>query len=134
MTELVEQDDAGAKRGRGRPVGTVKVARDKSSFLKVGGHELDKAIKQAGKAVEEMVSVLVEIATNTEVDPKERRMAAQNLLDVHVRMIDIRSKDEITRKIAEVKIRGVNGGGDADDDDTPTLDFDNISEEFREVE
>jgi predicted ArsR family transcriptional regulator len=126
--DIVEQDSVEDKRGRGRPVGTFKV-KDKSSFLKVGGHELDKAIKQAGKATEEMIAVLMELALNKDVEPKERRMAAQGLLDMHVKMVDIRSKDEITRKIAEVKVRGVSNGGETDED-LVELDFDNIDKSY----
>lgn len=128
---IVEQVEE--KRKGGRPVGSFKVkTTDNGSFLRSGGHELDKAIKKSAKCVEEMLDVLADVATNKNNDPKERRAAAKDYLDFHAKIIEQRNKDEITRKIAEVRVRGVLGGGSTDDDDTPQLDFENIHPDFRD--
>lgn len=128
---IVEQEDG--KRKAGRPVGSYKVkTKDNGSFLRQGKHELDNIIKKSAKEIEKMIDVLAEIATNATNDVKERRAAAKDVLDFHVKSVEQRNKDEITRKIAEVRVRGVHGSGSTeDDDDTPDVNFGDILPEFR---
>lgn len=129
---IVEEDDG--KRKAGRPVGSFKVkTKDNGSFLRSGKHELDDIIKKTGKELTKMIDVLVGIAEDKTADTKERRSAAEAVVGYHSKAVEQRNKDEITRKIAEVRVRGISGGGSTEeDDDTPVLDFDNIAEEFRD--
>lgn len=129
--QIVEEEEG--KRKAGRPVGSYKVkTKDNGSFLRSGKHELDDAIKKSSKELAKMIDVLVEIATNDKNDVKERRAAAKDVLDFNVKSVEQRNKDEITRKIAEVRVRGINGGGSTEDEEEmAALDFDTIPVEFR---
>lgn len=137
--EEQKTDVAPTKNKGGRPFGTVKV-KDRSSFLKQGKHELDDSIRKLKREAEEAVQILMGIAKDKTADVKERRQAASSVLDHLNKMVDQRNKDELTRKIAEYRIRGASGNFSAvpaeaeDEDDTPILEFDKIPKEFEDVD
>lgn len=119
--------------------GPYKKTKKKTTFLKPKGHDLDKAIKQSGRYLATALETLVFVATDKQVDPKERRQAAESILKLHKDMVGQRDKDEIERLTKEVEVLKLVGQGTTDheeeeDDDTPQLDFDNIHPDFAEDE
>lgn len=125
--EVIESDED--KRGPGRPKGSVKVV-DNASFLR-SGHEFDSIIKKGKNDMVAIMAKLAEIVESEKSTNSERIKAADIYTSTYNSMVAQRNKDEITRKIAEVRVRNVTGGGTTEDDGMAELDFD-IPDEFAE--
>lgn len=130
-------DEQEGKGKAGRPFGSFKKATDKSSFLKPSGHEFDKVIKKSAKHIEDVMEALANIATSKDATNNERTAAAKEFMTNMNRMVEQRNKDDIQRKIAEIRVRGSVGGGstaDDEEDDMAVIDFDTIPDEFKDSE
>lgn len=97
-------------------------------------HELDKLVRSLKKISTKAVTVLE--AGLSSPDEKIRMMAADKLLKFFMDTSKEVSQDALNRLILEIKANGLIGQGSTaqDDDNTPKLDFDNISPEFLEKE
>lgn len=94
-------------------------------------HELDKLVKQLNKISKKAVEVLEQGLTSQ--DERVRMIAAEKLLKFYMDSAEAQRADEIKAMLLDIKVNGLIGNGStADDDDSPALDFDNISEEFRD--
>jgi HEAT repeat protein len=94
-------------------------------------HELAKMVKQLNKISKKAVEVLEQGLTSE--DERVRMIAAEKLLKFYMDSAEAQRADEIKAMLLDIKVNGLIGGGStADDDSTPALDFDNISEEFRD--
>lgn len=93
-------------------------------------HELDKLVRSLKKISTKAVTVLE--AGLSSSDEKIRMMAADKLLKFYMDTSKEVSQDALNRLILEIKANGLIGQGSTaqDDDNTPKLDFDNISPEF----
>jgi hypothetical protein len=128
---IVEGDEE--KRKAGRPVGTYKKPVDRGSFLKQNGHEFDKVIKKSAKHIEDVMEALAKIATDENASNSERTNAGKIFMENMSRMVEQRNKDDVTRKIAEIRVRGNIGAGstaEEDDSEGAIIDFDTINPEF----
>jgi hypothetical protein len=96
-------------------------------------HELAKMVRDLKKLAPKAISVL-EKALDSE-DERVRMIAAEKLLKFYVDTSNDVNEDELKRLLLEVKLKGLVGAGSTvqESDDTPALDFDNISEEFRDA-
>jgi len=84
---------------------------------------------------DQIVDTLVKVMEDKNADPKTKESAASNVLRHLSTMAEQKNKDEIARKVAEIRIRGSKGMGTTVDEDTgPLLDFDNIDERFANQE
>lgn len=96
-------------------------------------HELAKLVRDLKKVSKKAVEVLE--AGLTSQDEKIRMLAAEKLLKFYTDTAKEVNQDELNRLLLEVKSQGLIGAGStADDDDTPALDFDNISPEFADAQ
>jgi hypothetical protein len=92
-------------------------------------HELDKLVKQLNKISKKAVEVLE--AGLTSNDERVRMIAAEKLLKFYMDSAEAQRADEIKAMLLDIKVTGLIGqGSTAEDDNTPALDFDNISPEF----
>lgn len=104
-------------------------ASPKPMFKKA--HELAKLVKQLNKISKKAVEVLEQGLTSQ--DERVRMIAAEKLLKFYMDSAEAQRADEIKAMLLDIKVNGLIGNGStADDDDSPALDFDNISEEFRD--
>lgn len=104
-------------------------ASPKPMFKKA--HELAKLVKQLNKISKKAVEVLEQGLTSD--DERVRMIAAEKLLKFYMDSAEAQRADEIKAMLLDIKVNGLIGNGStADDDSTPALDFDNISEEFRD--
>ncbi len=134
IIEVVEE-----KRGPGRPKGSYKKVVDRSSFLRAGGHEFDKIIKKTERDIADVMNTLAEIVQHKDSTNSEKIKAGEILLNNYTKMVEQRNKDEITRKIAEIRVNNGAGSGSTEDDeeaddDTPLIDFNNVAAEFKDVQ
>jgi hypothetical protein len=122
------------RKGPGRPKGSVKV-RDTGSFLRQGKHEFDDIIKKTKKEVEDVMSRLADIVQSENATNSEKIKAGDIYLANYTKMVEQRNKDEITRRIAEIRVNNGAGSGstadDEEDDNSPLLEFDDIPAEFQ---
>ena len=96
-------------------------------------HELAKLVRDLKKISKKAVDVL-EQGLSSE-DERVRMLAAEKLLKFYMDSANEVRQDEIKAMLLDIKMNGLIGGGStADDDNTPALDFDNISEEFKDVQ
>lgn len=104
-------------------------ASPKSMFKKT--HELAKLVRDLKKISKKAVDVLeAGLSSN---DERVRMMAAEKLLKFYMDSANEVRQDEIKAMLLDIKMNGLIGNGStAEDDSTPALDFDNISEEFRD--
>lgn len=91
-------------------------------------HELAKMVKQLNKISKKAVEVLEAGLTST--DERVRMIAAEKLLKFYMDSAEAQRADEIKALLLDIKVSGLIGQGSTADDDTPALDFDNISPEF----
>lgn len=97
------------------------------TFRRKNKHPLEKLVKLTGKEMEDMVENLVKLSKSE--DQKIALGATKEIIDLHVTSVDKVEKDDITRTLAEMKMNP-----DAkqlemvDEDDTPTICFDEIQE------
>lgn len=70
-------------------------------------HELSKLAKRLDKVSDGAIDVIVETMNNPKTDPKLRVACATTLTDMHIKVNDIISKDQLTRQIAELKKNGL---------------------------
>lgn len=104
-------------------------ASPKSMFVKK--HELTKLLRDLKKLSTKALEVLeAGLSSN---DERVRMMAAEKLLKFYTDSADAVRQDEVKSLLLDIKMNGLIGNGStAEDDSTPALDFDNISEEFRD--
>lgn len=96
-------------------------------------HELAKMVKQLNKISKKAVEVLE--AGLTSEDERVRMIAAEKLLKFYMDSAEAQRADEIKSLLLDIKLSGMIGNGStADDDNTPALDFDNISPEFADAQ
>lgn len=106
-------------------------ASPKPMFKKA--HELAKLVKQLNKISKKAVEVLEQGLTSE--DERVRMIAAEKLLKFYMDSAEAQRADEVKAMLLDIKVNGLIGNGStADDDDSPALDFDNISPEFRDVQ
>jgi hypothetical protein len=112
-------------------VGDVVETKQQAIFKK--DHELKKILGQLKKVSKKAIETLE--AGLTSDDERVRMIAAEKLLKFYVDTANEINADELKRLLLEVKASGLIGAGStaSQDDDSPALDFDNISEEFRDV-
>lgn len=103
-------------------------ASPKPMFKKA--HELAKLVKQLNKISKKAVEVLEQGLTSE--DERVRMIAAEKLLKFYMDSAEAQRADEIKAMLLDIKVNGLIGNGSTADDDSPALDFDNISEEFRD--
>jgi hypothetical protein len=95
-------------------------------------HELARLVRDLKKISKRAIEVL-EKGLDSQ-DERVRMLAAEKLLKFYTDSAKDVNEDELKRLLLEVKLRGTAGAGSTvEDDDTPALDFDNISQEFRDV-
>jgi hypothetical protein len=96
-------------------------------------HELKKLVSSLKKISKKAIETL-ERGLDSE-DERVRMLAAEKLLKFYVDTSNEINADELKRLLLEVKASGLIGAGSTarEDDDTPALDFENISEEFRDA-
>jgi hypothetical protein len=96
-------------------------------------HELAKLVRDLKKISKKAIEVL-EKGLDSQ-DERVRMLAAEKLLKFYTDAAKDVNEDELKRLLLEVKLRGMVGAGSTaqEDEDTPALDFDNISPEFRDV-
>jgi hypothetical protein len=96
-------------------------------------HELDKFVKDLKKISKKAIEVLEKGLSSD--DERIRMLAAEKLLKFYTDSAKDVNEDELKRLLLEVRFRGMVGAGSTaqEDEDTPSLDFDNISPEFRDV-
>jgi hypothetical protein len=105
--------------------------KEQSVFKKT--HELSKLVRDLKKISKKAIEVL-EKGLDSQ-DERVRMIAAEKLLKFYTDSAKDVNEDELKRLLLEVKLRGMVGAGSTaqeDDDETPALDFDNISPEFRD--
>ena len=97
-------------------------------------HELQKLSTDLKKVNKRAVETLEELLKDP--DPKVKLQAARELVRMYIHVADLVRKDTVQAKLLDMKLNGalVGNGSTAGDDDTPALDFNNISEEFRDTE
>lgn len=93
-------------------------------------HELKKLVSSLKKISKKAIETL-ERGLDSE-DERVRMLAAEKLLKFYVDVSNEVNADELKRLLLEVKANGLIGAGSTaqEDDDSPALDFDNISPEF----
>ena len=90
--------------------------------------DLDRLLRLLNRESESAVKKLITLMEKTQ-DEKLAMTCAKALLEFQITVSEANEKRELTRMIAAVKFPvGQLGGSAADDDDTPLLDFDTISE------
>jgi oligoendopeptidase F len=96
-------------------------------------HELKKLVSSLKKISKKAIETL-EKGLDSQ-DERVRMIAAEKLLKFYVDTANEVNADELKRLLLEVKASGLIGAGSTaqNDDDIPALDFDNISEEFRDA-
>lgn len=100
------------------------------SFIKKK-HELDAVIKKLEAGSKEAAELLINIANDEKADLKLRKDCAVEILTTLAKMTEQRSKDQMNRMIAEIKIRP--GGASKtlkleEDKQYPVLDFNTVRE------
>ena len=93
-------------------------------------HELSKLVRDLKKLSTKALEVLE--AGLTSQDERVRMIAAEKLLKFYTDSASEVRADEIKALLLDIRTNGLIGQGSTADDDTPALDFDNISEEFRD--
>jgi hypothetical protein len=83
-------------------------------------HELADLYKSLEKATPAAVELLVETMNNEKLPLKERRAAADKLIDLQVKVSEVISKDSLMRQVAEIKVKGFST--------PPSIDFENLQE------
>lgn len=92
-------------------------------------HELSKLVRDLKKLSTKALEVLE--AGLTSQDERVRMIAAEKLLKFYTDSASEVRQDEIKALLLDIRTNGLIGNGStADDDNTPALDFDNISPEF----
>lgn len=110
---------------------TKAVAVEVPTFVK-RKHELTELYKSLERATPQAVELLVEDMNNPDLPRKERRAAAEKLIDLQVKVSDVMSKDSLMRQVAEARVNGyvpkldATGGGQKPQG--PSLDFGTIQE------
>lgn len=95
------------------------------SFNRRQSHPLLKTSKALSKEVEAIIEKLLKLCDSKDEKTSER--ACSKLLDYHIEMITAIERDEISRKLMEIK----HGNGSRDlgeTDSMPTICFDTIQE------
>jgi hypothetical protein len=70
-------------------------------------HELSKLHKKLESVSNDVIDVIVETMNSKDTDPKLKVACATTLADMHIKVSDIISKDQLTRQIAEIKANGL---------------------------
>jgi hypothetical protein len=93
-------------------------------------HELAKLVRDLKKVSKKALDVLEQGLSSQ--DERVRMLAAEKLLKFYMDSAEAQRADEIKAMLLDIKVNGLIGGGSTaeEDDDTPALDFDNISPEF----
>lgn len=85
---------------------TQLVAVEKPVFIKKV-HELAGLAKKLDKVSDGAIDVIVNTMNDPKTDPKLKVTCATTLADMHIKVNDIISKDQLTRQIAEIKKNGL---------------------------
>jgi hypothetical protein len=105
-----------------RPIKT-----ETTSFIRRSQHEMTKPIKLIGKELEGIIEKLLVLCTNE--DKKIAVKAMETLLDYYANAVEMKSKDEILRMMAESKKNGgMLGGSTADQRVVPMVNFGEIQD------
>jgi hypothetical protein len=95
-------------------------------------HELADLYKSLERATPAAVDLLVQTMNNEELSLKERRTAAEKLIDLQVKVAEVVSKDGLLRQVAEIKAKGMipqlSTAGGTQKKQGPSIDFDNLQE------
>lgn len=103
-----------------KPIKTVA-----TSFLRRNAHEFSKPIKLIAKEIPEIVEGLLKLCKSE--DQKIALEAMKALLKHHADMVDAKSKDEITRLIAQARAgNGLLGGSTVEAKNVPYVNFSEI--------
>lgn len=95
------------------------------SFNRRQAHPLQKTSKALSKEVEAIIEKLLKLCNSQDEKTSER--ACSKLLDYHIEMITVIERDEIARKLMQIK-HG-NGSRDLEESDNmPQIDFNNIQD------
>lgn len=97
-----------------------------NSFLRKQQHELAKPLKLIGKEIEGIIERLVTLSMSK--DEKVAAGALKTLLDYYKDCADLKSKDELTRLIAQSRLGGGLGGSSVPEDNRPQICFDTIQD------
>lgn len=95
------------------------------TFNRRQAHPLQKTSKALSKEIEAIIEKLLKLCDNEDVKVSER--ACSKLLDYHMDMITAIERDELSRKLMQIK----HGGGSRDlqeMDNMPQIDFNNIQD------
>ena len=95
-------------------------------------HELASLLKLVEKGSKDAVDLLVDTmnAKDEDVGRKMRVQCAEALVTLQIKIADTISKDQLTRQIAEIKIKGLTHGGETEEGKAkaPRVDFMTIQE------
>lgn len=97
-----------------------------NSFLRKQQHELAKPLKLIGREIDGIIERLVALSMSK--DEKIAADALKTLLSYYKDCADLKSKDELTRLVAQAKIGNGLGGSSVPEDNRPQICFDTIQE------
>lgn len=92
-------------------------------------HELASLLKKIKQGSAKAVDMLIETMEDEEVETKVRVACAQSLIEYEVKITDQINKDQLTRQVAEIKVKGlVTPLGAGDKPLPPVVNFSQIQE------
>lgn len=103
----------------------LKVKTTEISFARVQNHDLKATLRKLTKVSDEAIEVLVSLLGST--DERIRMTAADKLLGFQVDISDRIEKDAFQRLLARARLGNLGGSSDPEDN-TPLVDFDNITD------
>lgn len=104
----------------------VQLKETPLTFRRRQKHPLKALLALTSKEVHETVERLVKLASSE--NEKIALAANSKIMDIHMDATNAIEKDDITRTLAEIKLNGPKQLEMVDEDDTPTICFDEIQE------